>query len=593
MRKNNFTSAILIILFLFPSIIYSQEKFIINLNNLSDDLFHVTLYPDNLSGENNIFQFAATAPGTYEEMDIGKYVKSFKAFDANGTEIQTENISTNQWKLSNPQNIKKIEYTIEDTWDAEANKGQIFYMSGSNIDSDNVLINGQCVFGYFQGLQSYPIKIKIEYPADWEIGTALNLDKQGFYDAPTYDYIVDSPILLGNLTEDSLKVGNAKIKVFTYSKTGLIKSSELLSSLKNILQAESKFTNGLPVDHYTFLFHLGNHNAGAWEHSYSSEYVLREEPLSESSISRLRSMIAHEFFHIVTPLNIHSELVAKFNFVKPVMSRHLWLYEGVTEWAANILQLRDSLISLQNYLNVIRQKIFFMQGFKKNISLIELGIHSVEMQDQYINIYNKGAVTAGLLDIRLLELSNGTKGLREVINELSKEYGPDKSFSEYNFIDEFVNITYPEIKDFFENYIEGTKELPVKEYYKKIGIDFFESKGLDSSRTSMGISLGVKDNQFVVLDVSQSSGNKNKILPGDIFYSLDGNELTFENIRDKLKEYQNKSVGDTVKAVFIRNGEKLNIDILLGPTERKYVFEIDPNPAEEQLKLRNAWMKNL
>ncbi len=372
---------------LYSSISYSQEKFIVNLSNLTDDLFHVTLFPDKLSPENNIYQFAATAPETYEEMEIGRFVKSFKAFDSDGNEIQTKNISTNQWELSAPQKIQRIEYTIEDTWDAKVDSDKIYYMSGSNIDSDNVLINGQCVFGYFQGLQSYPIKIKIEYPKEWEIGTALKPDADGFFDAPTFDYVVDSPILLGNLTEDSIKVGNTAIKVFTYSKTGLIKSSELLSSIKDILDAESKFTNGLPVDHYTFLFHLGETDAGAWEHSYSSEYVLREEPLNESSIGNLRSMIAHEFFHIVTPLNIHSELIAKFNFVKPVMSQHLWLYEGVTEWAANILQLRDSLISLQNYLDIIHRKIIFMQGFDKNVSLTELGIHSVEMQNQYINIY--------------------------------------------------------------------------------------------------------------------------------------------------------------------------------------------------------------
>ena len=66
-------------------------------------------------------------------------------------------------------------------------------MSGSNIDSDNSLINGQCVFGYFQGLQTYPIKIKIEYPEDWKIGTALKLDSDEFYYAPTFDYVVDSP----------------------------------------------------------------------------------------------------------------------------------------------------------------------------------------------------------------------------------------------------------------------------------------------------------------------------------------------------------------------------------------------------------------
>jgi hypothetical protein len=53
---------------------------------------------------------------------------------------------------------------------------------------------------------------------------------------------------------------------------------------------------------------------------------------------------AHEFFHVVTPLNIHSEIIEHFNFVMtPVPSRHLWLYEGTTEWAAHAMQLRAGL----------------------------------------------------------------------------------------------------------------------------------------------------------------------------------------------------------------------------------------------------------
>ena len=592
MKKDLFMPISITLLFLFTSIIYSQEKFIVRINT-NDDLFHVDLFPDSLSTNNNIYQFASTAPGTYQALDIGRFVKSFKAFDGEGNEIPTQNISTNQWELNNPQKIKKIEYTIEDTWDAKDDSELIYQMCGSNIDTDNSLINGECVFGYFQGLQTYPVKIKIECPEDWQTGTALKLDSDGYYDAPTYDYVVDSPILTGILSEDSIKVGNAAIKIFTYSKTGAIKSDTLISSIKDILQAESQFTNGLPVDHYTFLFHLGSFNAGAWEHSYSSEYVLLENALDKLNLQNTRSIIAHEFFHVVTPLNIHSELVEKFNFVKPVMSKHLWLYEGTTEWAANILQLRDSLISLEDYLDIIRKKIIIMQGFNKNISLTELGVHSVEMPDEYINIYNKGAVVSGLLDIRLLELSKGTKGLREVINELSKKYGPEQSFSETNFFDELVKMTYPEIEDFIKDYIEGTEDLPIKDYYQKLGIDFYESKGLDSSKASMGISLGVKGNHFIVSGVSDNSLNKDRIFPGDIIFSFDGDELTFANIGEKFREYQNKKIGDTVKAVVIRNDKKVDVDIKLGHAERKFIFEINHTPDAEQLDLRNAWMKNL
>ncbi len=192
-----------------------------------------------------------------------------------------------------------------------------------------------------------------------------------------------------------------------------------------------------------------------------------------------------------------------------------------------------------------------------------------------------------------MELSNGTKGLREVINELSKEYGPAKSFSENDFFDEFVKMTYPEINDFFEDYIEGTEELPIKDYYKKLGVDYYESKGFDSSKTSMGIALGVKDNRFVVAGIPDNSINKDKLLPGDIIYSFDGDEFTFKNVRSKFREYQNKNIGDTVKTVIIRDDKKMDISLILGPVERKDVFEIVPDPTEEQIELRDAWMKDM
>ena len=64
----------------------------------------------------------------------------------------------------------------------------------------------------------------------------------------------------------------------------------------------------------------------------------------------MTDIAAHEFFHIVTPLNIHSEIIEHFNFVTPVPSQHLWLYEGTTEWAAHAMQLRAGLKSPDEYL---------------------------------------------------------------------------------------------------------------------------------------------------------------------------------------------------------------------------------------------------
>lgn len=568
----------------------SQHKFKINLNDRSDDLFKVTLMPEKLTEKNKIYQFAATAPGTYQIMDIGRYVKSFKAFDNAGSEIPVKQLSVNQWEISDPGKVGRIEYAIAETWDTPMDKNPVYPMCGSSLEEDHALINGQTVFGYFHGMQKYPIEIAIDYPAGWEVGTALSKNSNGYYFAPDYDFIVDSPILLGNLSKASTKIENTIVDVFTYSKTGLANSGSILLSLEDILSATKQFLNGLPVERYVFLFHFENFSAGAWEHNYSSIYVFKEQNLDEQYISELRSTAAHEFFHIVTPLMIHSELVENFNYEKPVMSRHLWFYEGVTEWASDILQLRDYLIGLEDYLRQVRQKLTINDNYDTTLSLTTLGVQSTERQDQYFNIYNKGSVVATLLDIRLLELSGGKKGLRELIIELAKKYGAKKSFSESGFFNELVNITFPEINDFINSYIDGTDQLPVQEYFQKIGIDYIENAGYDSTRTALSFGIGFKDGKFVVTNVEKSENVQ--IKSGDQLYKFEGTELTMQNAQQILAPLAKLKVGESFNISILSDGEEKEVTVTMQPRKVRHLFKVNENPTKDQLALREAWMQN-
>jgi len=591
--KNQIRFYILTVLLILASltVIPAQQKFYVNLNDRADDLFKVTLVPEKLSEQNKIYQFASTAPGTYQTMDIGRFVRSFQAYDDQGNELDTKQISINQWELEEPVKTKKIVYTVAETWDTPVKEHFIYPMSGTSLEKDNVLINGQCVFGYFQGMQKTPIKIKLDYPKEWTAGTALNLDKDGFYDAPDYDYIVDSPILLGNLTKATTKIENTSVDVYTYSKTGIVTSDQILSLLEDMLTATSQFTQGLPVDHYTFLFHFENFSAGAWEHNFSSEYVFEETQLEEAFAKEIKSIAAHEFYHVITPLNIHSELVSNFNFEKPTMSQHIWLYEGVTEWASDILQLRDYLISLDDYLTDMKGKLFYNDNYDQTISLVDLSLHSTERQDQYGNIYQKGAVVACLLDIRLLELSNGKKGLREVLNQLYKDYGVNKAFSEKDFFDEFVKRTYPEIADFINRYIKGTGKLPIAEYFGKLGIEYKEFIGVDSSKTSLGFGIGVKNNKLVVASID--SLTENGLRSGDFITKVNGEEVTLQNAQIKFGFMMTMKVGDKFVLTIDRDGQEKEATCSLQPRAIKHQFKVLDTASDQQLDLRSAWMKNL
>jgi predicted metalloprotease with PDZ domain len=455
----------------------SPIGYAIDVTDRADDRFTVTAWVGDLAPDNAVYQFAATAPGTYQVMDIGRFVRSFEAFDAAGKPVPVQQVSVNQWKLGDAPRVRTIRYSIAETWDTKVDRHQVYLMCGTSIEKDHVLINPHAVIGYPTGMQARPIRLRIEYPAGWKVGTALERDRGGAFLAEDYDHLVDSPVLLGRLSEARTSVTGVSVRIFTYSKTDRIKSAQLLGAMDEMLQAAGRFLGTLPVDRYTFLYHFEDRPAGAWEHSLSSEYVFPEGEFTDSLGRYLTDIAAHEFFHIVTPLNIHSEIIEHFNFVTPVPSQHLWLYEGTTEWAAQAMQLRSGLKSPEDYLKKVIQKMQIDRAnFDSTYSLRELALtsYSDSGQAQYGNIYMRGALTAGLLDIRLLELSGGTRGLQDLIVDLTRKYGKRRAFPEATLVDTVVAMTYPEIRDFFNRYIWDSERLPMAEYYGKLGIRLVE-----------------------------------------------------------------------------------------------------------------------
>jgi predicted metalloprotease with PDZ domain len=452
-------------------------RYTVDLNRRADDLFRVTLSVKGLTPDNAVYQFASTAPGTYEVMDIGRYVRSFEARDAQGEAVPTERVSVNQWRLADAPRVRTIQYTIAETWDTEVQNHPIYLMCGSSLERDNVLINPHAIIGYPTGLQADSIHLRLVYPAGWKIGTALRRAGKQEYVAESYDQLVDSPIMLGRLSQARVMVTGVPVEIYAYSKRDPARATHLRGAMNAMLQAAGRFLGKLPVDHYTFLYHFEDSSAGAWEHSYSSEYVLQDGRFTDSVAQRVRDIAAHEFFHVVTPLNIHSEIIEHFNFVTPVASQHLWLYEGTTEWAAHMMQLRAGIKTPEAYLNTILQKIRIDRSkFNTAYSLRQLSLtsYSDSGQKQYGNIYMRGALVAGLLDIRLLELSHGRRGLEDLIQELTRKYGKHRAFPEGTLVDTLVAMTYPEIGDFFNRYVFHAEPLPIKEYYGKLGIRLVE-----------------------------------------------------------------------------------------------------------------------
>lgn len=575
----------------------------INLEYYADDIFHVTCYPPKLTSADTIYNFVAFAPGVHQVLDFGRYVKSFYAYDTKGEEITVENVSTNKWKISNPTEVHKIKYDIEDTFDADVEEDLIYPMSGTGIQDEYIIINTQGVIGYFDERKSDPVTLDIIYNTDWEIGTALVKNVNGSYKADSYYHLADSPILLGNLTVSSTKIGNIDVEAYVYSPVDEINSDKIIELADEVLNSAYEFTTFAPVDRYTFLMYFFDketaknnpifRRAGALEHSYSSTYAL---PAMPHFLPHIAGIIAHEFMHILSPLNLRSEFIANFDYSKPTAEdRHLWLYEGVTEWVSKIMQLRSGLLTIDEYMSDISKKINSSERFGNDYSLTRLSAEwfTEEGKTKYGNIYQLGALTAGALDLRLLELSNGKRGLREVYLELIGKYGKDKPFNNAAFFDEFVEITYPEIKDFIDDYIKDNKPLHYDEIYNKLGIEYIESRPSENKTPIFGLRFTEGEDGLIKINGFSKEHKNFGLQEGDHILEIFGTEATWANSDSLIAIKNEMNPGDEYIIKVKREDEELEFTGELVRRMDYHVFEVNEDAGDEQLKLREQWSKNL
>lgn len=588
------------------------NKVTIDLINVSDDKVEVTYMPPRPGGEQAEFQIPKIVPGTYSISDFGRFVNDLTALSISGDTLPVERLSDNRWKISNANQLERITYRVDDTFDSDLDN-TVFEPGGTNIEAENDLftINTFGFVGYLKEFEKAPYEITINhkeglYGATSMKGKKIN-ETTDIFEAPNYFDLADAPILYSIPDTTTMEIGGAEILVSVYSPNKRLTSKEVMGNVKEILTAQKNYLGGtLPIDKYAFLIYLfsGQTKSGAYgalEHSYSSLYVL-----PEAGIDRIGQVVndvaAHEFFHIVTPLNIHAEQIGDFNFIQPEMSMHLWLYEGVTEYSAQHVQVKYGLVTEEEFLNEIRLKMFGSTRYNRDMPFTEMSANVLkpEYEDQYANVYEKGALIGMCLDLLLLKESNGEYNLQQLMRDLSKEYGKTQSFKDEELFEKIESLTYPAVGEFLRTYVGGAERLPFEEYLGFAGIEFAEEKTVDVI-TLGGIGIQVNaDRQLVVSDVSNMNefGNAIGYQKGDIIKTLNGEEMTLENGQQLINDFTaNTEVGDKVKIGVEREikgkmkTKKLKAKAMTVSNVQRFYVAKDDDATAEQLKIREAWLK--
>lgn len=588
--------------------------YLINLNRVVDDKITIELTPPDMSENEVVFNFPAMVPGTYEVYNFGRFVSSLKAFGKNGSVITVQKLNDDSYKLSPASQIQKITYEVEDSWDTKIKEKVVFEPGGSNIeDNKNFVFNTHCFFGYFTGYKQANFVLEFEKPKGFYPSTGLSdLTLGEFRDVikvSDYNSLVDSPIMYNLPDTTTIMVANTKVLVSVYSPNGVVTSKYVAGNLKRLLYAQRDYLNGeLPVDKYAFLIYLSDKptlsgSSGALEHSYSSFYVLPE--LDTASIAQtLNDVCAHEFFHIVTPLNIHAEEIGDFDFNNPKMSEHLWLYEGLTEYSAHHAQVLAGLIGYDYFFQVMMDKYNnSIEQYNDTVPFTFMSKHVLteHYHKQYNNVYEKGALINMCLDIMLRYYSDGKYGTQELMRDLAKKYGKDKSFKDPDLFNDIEKLTFPEIRKFLDEHVAGRKPLPMVEVFKMVGLDLIKERETETI-TLGGFGIGYNDStkRLIVIDVNEVDefGKQFKYKVGDELYSFNNRLLTLDNAREVVGDFMSTTaVGDKLVIEVYRKDKKgkYKLKKLSGKVKKvkiieKNIIDVSKNPTEKQITARRTWL---
>ncbi|MEO9481116.1 MAG: peptidase M61 [Maribacter dokdonensis] len=589
----------------------------IDLVNVVEDRVQVIVDPGAFATSTVIFRIPKTVPGTYSSDNYGQYLQDFEALDYKGNPLQFVKLDENSWSISNGTQLDKVRYWVNDTYDTENEVvDAVFSPAGTNIEKDsNFMLNLHGFVGYFDGFKEVPYAIHIKKPTDLIATTTLSdqIDRKPdpFWDAflaNRYFEVIDNPIMYAKPNTESFEINGITVTLSLFSPNNVYKASDLKNRMLKMMEAQKKFLGDVDsTKEYNILLYLSDvnkpdaHGFGALEHHTSTVVVLPEA----MDIGRLEQamvdVVSHEFFHIVTPLSVHSKEIQYFDFNDPKMSQHLWMYEGTTEYFANLFQVQQGLISEEDFYERMLGKITNSKFYDDSMSFTEMSKNILEQpyEPNYANVYEKGALINMCLDIILREKSNGEKSMLWLLKELSKKYGTDVPFEDEVLFGEIVQMTYPEVDTFFKEHVIGDTPIDYDVYFSKVGLatkDVEEPTGyfFDGQVPYMDVDVQNDSVVFIRENIELNSFFDDlKLQGGDIFKVINGEEINLESLRPIIGESFSWTPETVVSMTVERDGELVSVEGKVGQPVKK-VKKIVPleNVDQKIIDLRKAWLKD-
>ena len=580
-----------------PSLHYT-----VSMSQPATHLFEVSLTVENWTEPVLDLKFPVWTPGSYLVREYAKHLQEFAAADAQGHPLSWQKCRKNHWQVDT-----KTVQSITVSYRIYAHE---LTVRTNHLDVSHGYFNPAALVFRIPGYEQQAIAITIVPPhPDWRVTTPLPAapDARNIYVAQSFDELVDSPFEIGTHDCHDFNVLGIPHQFAIWGK-GNLDVPRLIADTTRIIETEAQIFGGLPYSRYLFLLHLTGNGYGGLEHRTCCSLIFSRFRFRDAdSYHRFMSLVAHEFFHLWNVKRIRPKALETFDYDQESYIDTLGFCEGMTSYYDLMIPWRAGIYEAKTFLKFLSESVtrFLTTPGRQVQSLSESSLDAwiklyrpdANSKNSQISYYLKGELVSFLLELLIRRQHQNQRSLDAVMQQMWQQFGqPEIGFTSEQLRGVFEAVAETDLTAFWQDYIDGTRELPFNEFLEPFGLAVVaDTQTADTPYLGLTLTAeqGAAIIQFVATDSpAQVAG----LEPGDELLALDGfrikadqgSEALASTLAGRLKDYV---PGETLEiAVF--HGDVLQVchATLTEPIATKYSIQPLDQPSPEQQALAQGWL---
>ncbi len=541
---------------------------------------------------------AVWTPGSYLVREYARHVEEVTAAAPDGRALTIDKSDKNRWRVATggapsvevSYRVYAREMSVRTNW----------------VETDFAMLNGAPTFMTLADGPARPHEVVIQPAPGWRTSATGLAEMPGGshrYRAPDFDTLVDSPIVIGNPAVYEFTVDDKQHFLVNIGEAGVFDGARAARDLETVVREHRRMWGTLPYDKYVFLNMLTG-GGGGLEHKNSTILMTsRWATQTRRSYRSWLELASHEFFHTWNVKRLRPVELGPFNYEAEVITRSLWVVEGVTDYYADLALHRAGLSTRQEFVDALSGHIESLQTTPGRLvqsveeasfdAWIKYYRPNENSSNTSISYYTKGAVLGFLLDARIRAATEGTRSLDDVMRAAFQQFSGDRGFTPEEFRAVAEQVGGLDLASFWSGAIEGTDELDYRGALETFGLRFRPVPAPRADRPGrawLGMSTRNDAGRLVVTRVSRGTpAAAAGINVGDEILAMNGFRVRADQLTARLEQYQ---PGDEVALLVARRDELLTIDAVFGaePPQR-WRLEVSPTATEMQQQQRDRWLQ--